>query len=76
MHLAVPCIFVAMAGFLSNLARAEFYGVIMTTFDTSDLQPGMMGRPARKAVFERFKVQRTNFLATLASVLVLRSQKA
>ena len=61
MPLAVPCAFAAMVGYLSNLAIAECYGLIMTTFDTSDLQPGMTGRPARKSVVERLKRQRTNF---------------
>jgi hypothetical protein len=61
MYLAVPCIFAAMVGFLSNLAIAECYGLIMATFDTSDLQPGMTGRPARKSVVQRFRDQRTNF---------------
>ena len=61
MPLVAPCIFAAIVGYLSNLAIAECYGLIMTTFDTSDLQPGMTGRPARKSVVERFKGQRTNF---------------
>jgi hypothetical protein len=61
MYLVVPCIFAAMVGFLSNLAIAECYGLIMATFDTSDLQPGMTGQPARKSVVERFRGQRTNF---------------
>ena len=61
MPVAVPCLFAAMVGFLSNLATAECYGLIMETFDTSDLQPGMTGRPVRKSVVERFKAQRTNF---------------
>jgi hypothetical protein len=46
MDLAVPCIFV---GFLSNLAIAECYGLIMANFDTTDLQPGMTSRLALKA---------------------------
>ena len=61
MPLAVPCIFATIVGFLSNLAIAECYGLIMETFDTSDLQPGMTGRPARKSVAERLRSQRTNF---------------
>jgi hypothetical protein len=61
MKIVVPCIFAAIVGFLSNLVIAECYGLIMVTFDTSDLQPGMTGRPARKSVVERFRGQRTNF---------------
>lgn len=40
MHLVVPSIFVAMVGFLSSLAIAECYGLIIMTFDTSDLHQG------------------------------------
>ncbi|KAM3079429.1 hypothetical protein ACMFMG_005860 [Clarireedia jacksonii] len=41
----LPIIWAAAIGFLSNLAVAECNGIIMETFDTSDLQPGMTGRP-------------------------------
>lgn len=41
----VPIIFAGLFGFLSNLAMGECHGIIMETFDTSDLQPGMTGRP-------------------------------
>lgn len=61
MPLAVPCVFAAIVGFLSNLAIAECYGLIMETFDTSDLQPGMTGRPARLSVAARLRPLRTNF---------------
>ena len=61
MLLVVPCIIAATVGFLTNLAIAECYGLVMETFDTSDLQPGMTGRPARKSVAERLRSQRTNF---------------
>lgn len=43
-HFIVPILFAALIGFLSNLAMAECHGIIMETFDTSDLQPGMTGR--------------------------------
>ncbi|CAF9919951.1 MAG: hypothetical protein GOMPHAMPRED_001937 [Gomphillus americanus] len=42
--ISVPCLFAAVIGFLSNLALSECIGLIMETFDTSDLQPGMTGR--------------------------------
>ena len=58
---AVPCVFAAAVGFCTNLALAECYGLIMENFDTSDLQPGMTGRPARKSIVDRFISQRTNF---------------
>ncbi|TVY21646.1 hypothetical protein LARI1_G000719 [Lachnellula arida] len=47
--IALPIIFAALIGFLSNLAMAECHGIIMETFDTSDLQPGMTGRPRGKS---------------------------
>jgi hypothetical protein len=47
-------------GFLSNLAIAECNGIIMEGFDTSDLQPGMTGRP-RGSSGEKTKQKRTNY---------------
>lgn len=41
----VPTLFAAMVGILSGLALSECNGLIMETWDTSDLQPGMTGRP-------------------------------
>ncbi|OAL33207.1 hypothetical protein AYO20_07524 [Fonsecaea nubica] len=58
---AVPCVFAAFVGCGSNLAIAECYAQIMLTFDTSDLQPGMTGRPVRRSVKGRRGEQRTNF---------------
>lgn len=50
MHKAVPIVITALIGFLSCLAVSECNGLIMETFDTSDLEPGMTGRPrARKS---------------------------
>ena len=59
-HFMVPIIFAGLIGFLSNLAIAECNGLIMETFDTSDLQPGMTGRP-RRVLPESVKSKRTNF---------------
>ena len=56
----VPMIFAGLIGFLSNLAIAECNGIIMETYDTSDLQPGMTGRP-RKVLPEEVRNKRTNF---------------
>lgn len=58
--LAVPTVFAGCVGFLSNLAIAECQGIIMEAFDTSDLQPGMTGRPTRHAT-AKDREQRTNF---------------
>jgi hypothetical protein len=61
LSVALPCFFAAMVGFLSTLAMAECFGLIMETFDTSDLQPGMTGRPARRSAANRYAGKRTNF---------------
>lgn len=56
----LPVIFAALIGFLSNLAIAECHGIIMEAFDTSDLQPGMTGRP-RGTSGDRTSNKRTNY---------------
>lgn len=43
--LEIPTLFATMIGLLSGLAISECNGLIMETFDTSDLHPGMTGRP-------------------------------
>lgn len=40
-HWSAPVIFAGLVGFLSNLAVSECIGIIMETFDTCDLQPGI-----------------------------------
>lgn len=57
---AIPTVFAGSVGFLSNLAIAECQGIIMETFDTSDLQPGMTGRPTGRTTAKE-REQRTNF---------------
>ncbi len=56
----LPILFAALIGFLSSLGIAECVGIIMETFDTSDLQPGMTGRP-RGPSGERTAHKRTNY---------------
>ena len=56
----IPIIFAGLIGFLSNLAMAECHGIIMETFDTSDLQPGMTGRP-RGPSGDKTASKRTNY---------------
>ncbi|KAF7563032.1 hypothetical protein G7046_g1101 [Stylonectria norvegica] len=46
MSIGVPTVFAVCVGFLSCLAISECNGLIMETFDTSDLSPGMTGRHA------------------------------
>lgn len=59
--IAVPCIMAGLVGFFTTMATAECYSLIMETFDTTDLQPGMTGQPFRGSVDEQFLTQRTNF---------------
>ncbi|SLM36835.1 Major facilitator superfamily domain, general substrate transporter [Lasallia pustulata] len=61
-HFMVPTVFAGLIGFLSNLAIAECNGIIMETYDTSDLQPGMTGRP-REVLPEEIRKKRTNYSA-------------
>lgn len=44
LSIAAPTCMAALVGFLSCLAIAECNGLIMESFDTSDLSPGMTGR--------------------------------
>lgn len=56
----LPILFAGIIGFLSNLGLSECHGIIMETFDISDLQPGMTGRP-RKSKEDQFANKRTNY---------------
>lgn len=58
---AVPCVLGGLVAMASNLAIAECYSLTMQTFDTSDLQPGMTGRPVRGSIAKLVEGQRTNF---------------
>ena len=57
---AVPAVFAGLVGFLSALALSECVGLIMETFDVSDLQPGMTGR-RRSVVPEADLRRRANY---------------
>ena len=59
--IAIPCVLSAVVSYTSNLAIGECFGIIMETFDTSDLQPGMKGRPARRRTVTQLGGLRTNF---------------
>ena len=54
-----PTFFAGLIGFLSSLAIAEGCGLIMETYDTSDLQPGMTGQRPHTNDFK--DPRRTNF---------------
>ena len=56
-----PTIFCGLVGFLSNLAIAECVGLIMETFDTCDLQPGVNQKHRLQSMAEVTRRRRTNY---------------
>jgi len=60
-HPALPIVFAALIGFLSNLAIAECIGILMETFDTSDLQPGVNSRRRMQSMATVIRRRRTNY---------------
>jgi hypothetical protein len=60
-HFVVPILFAALIGFLSNLAMTECYGLIMETFDTCDLQPGVNSGQRLRSVATDAVHRRTNY---------------
>lgn len=51
----------ALVGFLSSLAIAECIGLIMETFDTSDLQPGVNSKHRLQSMATTTRRRRTNY---------------
>ena len=51
----------ALVGFLATLAIAECIGLIMETFDTSDLQPGVNSRHRLQSMESTTRRRRTNY---------------
>lgn len=60
-HYSVPVTFAAVIGYVSNLAIAECNGIIMETFDTSDLQPGTNSRHRLQSLQGNVKRRRTTY---------------
>ena len=56
-----PTIFCGLVGFLSNLAIAECVGLIMETYDTCDLQPGVNEKHRLQSMAETTRRRRTNY---------------
>lgn len=54
-------IFSGFAGFLTDLGTAECVGLIMETFDTCDLQPGVNTRHRLQSMSAEAKRRRTNY---------------
>ncbi|KAF2233860.1 MFS general substrate transporter, partial [Viridothelium virens] len=61
MHWIGPIIFAGFIGFFSNLAIAECNGLIMETFDTSDLQPGVNSKHRLQSLAVDVRRRRTNY---------------
>jgi MFS family permease len=57
----VPVVFAGCVGFLSVLAIAECHGLIMETFDTCDLQPGVNTRHRLQSMAVQDRRRRTNY---------------
>ncbi|KAI4943623.1 hypothetical protein J4E91_009260 [Alternaria rosae] len=57
----VPIIFAGAVGFLSILAIAECHGLMMETFDTCDLQPGVNTRHRLQSMAVQDRRRRTNY---------------
>lgn len=60
-HYMCPIVFAGFIGFLSNLAIAECNGLIMETFDTSDLQPGINTKHRLQSMATVTRRRRTNY---------------
>ncbi|KAF1347733.1 hypothetical protein BDV97DRAFT_370631 [Delphinella strobiligena] len=58
---AAPLIFSGLVGFLSCLAVAECIGLIMETYDTSDLQPGVNTKHRLQSMESPTRRRRTNY---------------
>ena len=60
-HWIGPILFAGLIGFLSNLGIAECYGLIMETYDTSDLQPGANSKHRQQSLATDIRWRRTNY---------------
>lgn len=57
----VPIVFAGAVGFLSILAIAECHGLMIETFDTCDLQPGVNTRHRLESMAVQDRRRRTNY---------------
>lgn len=57
----VPTMFAGLVGFLSNLAISECVGLIMESFDTCDLQPGVNSKHRLQSLASETRRRRTNY---------------
>ncbi|CAG7559327.1 unnamed protein product [Fusarium equiseti] len=69
----VPAFFALCIGFLSCLAISECNGLIMETFDTSDLSPGMVGRHHDPSGQDQRRTNYSSFPRVTAGFAVIHS---
>lgn len=60
-HFMLPILFAGAIGFFDSLAVAECYGLIMETYDLSDLQPGVNSKHRVQSMAENVRKRRTNY---------------
>lgn len=63
LHWSVVILFAGMVGFLTDLGIGECVGIIMETFDISDLQPGVNTKHRLQSMSDNAKRRRTNYSA-------------
>ncbi|KAL4725317.1 hypothetical protein ACLX1H_007464 [Fusarium chlamydosporum] len=69
----VPAFFALCIGFLSCLAISECNGLIMETFDTSDLSPGMVGRHRDPSGQDQRRTNYSSFPRVTAGFAIIHS---
>lgn len=73
LHISAPTIFATCVGFLSSLAVSECNGIIMETFDTSDLSAGMTGRQRGAAGQHQKKTNYSSFPRVTAGYAIIHT---
>lgn len=73
LHISLPTIFATCVGFLSSLAISECNGIIMETFDTSDLSPGMTGRQRGPAGQHQKRTNYSSFPRVTAGYAIIHT---
>ncbi|GIZ42769.1 hypothetical protein CKM354_000602600 [Cercospora kikuchii] len=61
LHWSAAVIFAGLVGFLADLGTAECVGLIMESFDTCDLQPGVNTRHRVQSMSAQTRRRRTNY---------------
>lgn len=58
----IPIVFAGAVGFFSILAITECHGLVMGTYDTCDLQPGVNSRHQLQNMAADVRRRRTNYV--------------